>query len=428
MFAHFSLHPLLLKALNDQGLQRPTPVQQAAIPLALDYVDLQVSAETGTGKTLAYLVPIVQHLLSHANPGEGTRALILVPTRELAQQVEQVAKALTQFTRLSVVMVSGGEPIKAQGEVLQGGADIIVATTGRLLEHLETHNVDLAGLEVLVLDEADRMLDMGFSSDVLTIAAASNPQRQTLLFSATMNNKSLPTVAAKVMREPEYIDASNLVAQTPSIREQIVLSDEKEHKQQQVLWLLQNEPYDIALVFTNSRDQADKLCSVLTQHRQRVSVLHGEMEPSRRKRVMELVREGKIRVLIATELAARGLDIDGIDLVINFDMARRGDQYIHRIGRTGRAGEEGLAVSLVNTHEWNTAEGIQRYLKRKFERRVLPGLEARFAGPKKSKSGAKKKKTEKKSEKVKVKKRRRDTENVGKRRVPVAQKDKSSDA
>lgn len=427
MFTHFSLHPLLIKALNEQGLKQPTPVQEAAIPLALDAVDLQVTAETGTGKTLAYLVPTIQHLLSQANPDEGTRALILVPTRELAQQVEAVAKALTQFTRLSVVMISGGEPIKIQEEVLQGRADIIVATTGRLMDHLGKRSVDLAGLEVLVLDEADRMLDMGFSSDVLAIAEASNPQRQTLLFSATMNNKSLPTVAAKVLREPEYIDATNLVAQTPSIREQIVLSDEKEHKQQQVLWLLQNERYDIALVFTNSRDQADKLCSVLTQHRQRVAVLHGEMEPSRRKRVMELVREGKISVLIATELAARGLDIDGIDLVINFDMARRGDQYIHRIGRTGRAGEEGLAVSLVNTHEWNTAEGIQRYLKRKFEHRVLPGLKARYTGPKKSKSAAKKKNTEKKSEKVKVKKRRRDTANIGKRRVPAKQKDTSSD-
>ncbi|TPW17447.1 MAG: DEAD/DEAH box helicase [Halothiobacillaceae bacterium] len=176
-------------------------MQQAAIPLALEGADLQVSAPTGTGKTLAYLVPVVQRLLSHANPGQGTRALILLPTRELAQQVAAVVKLLTQFTRLQVVMLSGGEPINLQCDLLQGGADIVIATTGRLLEHVEQQSVDLVGLELLILDEADRLLDMGFSNDVLAITAATNPQRQTLLFSATMNNTGLPSMVAKVLRE-----------------------------------------------------------------------------------------------------------------------------------------------------------------------------------------------------------------------------------
>ena len=426
LFSHYSLHPLLLKALKNQGLTRPTPVQEATIPLAMDYVDLQVNAETGTGKTLAYLVPMIQHMLSCANPGDGTRALVLVPTRELGQQVAKVAEALTKLTRLSVVMISGGEPIKAQREALMEGADIVVATTGRLLEHVEKGTVDFETLEMLVLDEADRMLDMGFSDEVLQIAAACNEQRQTLLFSATLNNKWLPSIAAKVLREPETVDASMMAAQLPPIREQLVLSDENEHKQKQVLWLLENETYDKALVFTNSRTQADKLASILVQNQQRVSVLHGEMDPSKRKRVMEWVHEGRIQILIATELAARGLDIDGIDLVVNFELPRRGDLYIHRIGRTGRAGKEGLAVSLVNSNEWNTAEGIQRYLKREFEPRILPGLDARFSGVVKARGMKKKEKKKAKAPKVKV--RLRDKKNVGKRRAPATKKDKPSDS
>ncbi len=249
MFSHFSLHRLLVKALNELNYQQPTAVQIETIPLALEGFDLQVNSETGSGKTLAYLLPSLNLLLDRSNQGGGTRVLVLVPTRELAQQILSQCQALIKHTNLSAALVSGGVDFEQQAEALQQSPSIVIATTGRLLEHIEKATIDLSQLAVLILDEADRMLDMGFSADVLTIVEASNVKRQTLFFSATMNNKWLPGFAKKLLREPEVLTISGGRSEHSTIREQVVLADDDAYKQKQLLWLLANENFDKAIVF-----------------------------------------------------------------------------------------------------------------------------------------------------------------------------------
>ena len=426
MFSHLSLHRLLLKALAELNYRQPTPVQEQTIPLALEGLDLQVCAETGSGKTVAYLLPMLHRLLSRASPDAGCRALVLLPTRELAQQVFEGCQSLIKHTRLEAALLCGGEEFDAQARQLERrNPAIVIATTGRLVEHLDRGLVDLAALDVLVLDEADRMLDLGFSDEVLKIVAASPRQRQTLLFSATLSNKWLPFVARKVLQAPEIIEVSGGRAAHSNIHEQVILADDDEHKQKLVRWLLANEHYEKALIFVNSRAHADKLSGDFVRMKLRLAVLHGEVEQIKRNRVMALLREGKVNILIATDLAARGLDIDGVDLVINFEMARRGDDYIHRIGRTGRGEREGLAVTLIKSTEWNLKASIERYLKHRFEPRTISGLEANYRGPKKLKAsgqaakGKKSKKKKKKGDK-KTKQRKRVRQNIGKRRKASA--------
>jgi len=403
------------------GLRQPSPVQEAAIPLALDGIDLQVTAETGSGKTVAYLAPALHQLLTSANHGAGPRLLILLPTRELAQQVFKEAQALITHTRLSAGLVTGGEDIEAQRQLFEDETPIIVATTGRLLEHIEAEAIDLSTLDVLVLDEADRMLDMGFSDEVAKIAAVANPERQTLMFSATMNSPWMKSMANKLLREPEVLKVSGGRAAHSQIREQVMLADDQAHKHKLLLWLLGFEKYDKAIVFTNSRDKADAVGLLLQQKKHRVAILHGEITAERRKRVMELVANGEIKTLVATDVAARGLDIEGVDLVINFDMPRRGDDYVHRIGRTGRGGSEGVAITLVQPDEWNLKASVERYLKHTFEPRVIEALQGEFKGPEKMRAsgkawGTKKKKDKgkKNKAKAKAKQRKRDKKATGK--------------
>ncbi len=425
MFSHLSLHRLLLKTLKEQNFRDPTPVQAEAIPLALEGYDLQVNSETGSGKTVAYLLPALHHLLTTAKPDAGTRALVLVPTRELAKQVFTVCQTLIKHTRLDVALITGGENFEEQVEILMGYPSIVIATTGRLIEHLGIGSPDFDDLDVLVLDEADRMLDMGFSDDVLAIAQACNPERQTLLFSATLNNKWLPTIAKKVLREPEVLTVSGGREQHANISEQVILADDELHKQRMLLWLLNNETFDKAIVFTNSREGADKLSGAMLKKRKRIGVLHGEVDQVKRTRVMTLLREGKIDTLIATDVAARGLDIEGVDLVVNYDMPRRGDDYVHRIGRTGRAGKQGTAITFVKSTEWNLKASVERYLKHTFEPRVIPGFKANYSGPKKLRASGKamgRKKDKKKPTAKKIKQRKRNKVSVGKRRQPSKDK------
>jgi len=426
LFSHFSLHRLLIKSLREQGLRQPTPVQIEAIPLILDGMDLQVTAETGSGKTVAYLAPALHQLLTTAHPSGGTRLLVVLPTRELAQQVFKTCQQLTRHTRLSAGLIYGGEAIDPQYALLADEPAIVIATTGRLLEHIETNSIDLATLEILVLDEADRMLDMGFSDDVLKIVEVSSPKRQTLLFSATMNNAWLGAMANKVLREPEVLEVSGGRTSHSAITEQVMLADNEAHKQKQLLWLLSFEPYRKAIVFTNSRVNAERLGSLLQQKKYRVVALHGDVLPERRKRVMERLDAAEAKILVATDVAARGLDIDGVDLVINFDMPRRGDDYVHRIGRTGRGGEKGVAITLVQPDEWNLKASVERYLKHTFEPRLIEVLQGQFKGPKKLRASGKTVGNKKKKEKgnrdsktrKKAKQRKRLKQSIGKRRAP----------
>ncbi|MDD5579485.1 MAG: DEAD/DEAH box helicase [Methylobacter sp.] len=422
-FSGLLLAEPLLMAVNKLGLEKPTPVQMQAIPLAMEHKDLLVSAETGSGKTAAFLLPTLHHLISLPSTKFGTRALILAPTRELARQTFTQCQHLIEFTSLKVGLVTGGDDFKHQQGIIRRNAEIIISTPGRLLELIEQESPDFSHLEVLILDEADRMLDMGFSEDVLTIAERCNAQRQTLLFSATLTHYGVIKIADKILKNHKVVALNTLYDRHNNIEQQIVLADDNEHKQKLLAWLLLNETYDKALVFTNTRIKADELRGPLRGQKLRVGVLHGEMDQKDRNRMMELFRDGEVNIMIATDLAARGLDVKGINLVINFDIPRNGIDYIHRIGRTGRVDELGLTVALIKATEWNLMAGIERFLKQKFKRRNIKELEGKYKGPKKLKAsgkaaGSKKKMEPKKVAADKVKVRQRDKKNIGKRRVP----------
>ncbi|MFU8787911.1 MAG: DEAD/DEAH box helicase [Methylobacter sp.] len=421
-FSTLSLAEPLLLAIKKMGFEQPTPVQLQAIPLALARKDLLVSAETGSGKTAAFLLPTLQYLLDMPTT-RGTRALVLTPTRELAQQVFKQCQQLTEFTELKTGLITGGDDFRLQQNMLRRNTEIVIATPGRVLELMDQDIPDFSNLDVLILDEADRMLDMGFSEDVLTIANSCNAQRQTLLFSATLTHFGVIKMADKVLNNHEIVALNTLHDGHRNIEQQIVLADDNDHKLKLLTWLLQNETYDKALVFTNSRLQADALRGPLRGQKLRVGVLHGEMDQKDRNRMMELFRGGEVKVMLATDLAARGLDIKGINLVINFDVPRNGINYIHRIGRTGRVDELGLTIALVKHTEWNLMSGIERFLKQKFTKRTIKELEGKYKGPKKLKAsgkstGGKKKEEPKKAAAEKVKVRHRDKKNVGKRRAP----------
>ena len=422
-FSSLALAEPLLMAVSKLGFDQPTPVQQEAIPPALEHKDLLVSAETGSGKTAAFLLPTLHHLITLPTRQPGTRALILAPTRELAQQIFKQCQLLIEFTDIKVGIITGGDDFRLQQNMLRRNTEIVIATPGRILELMEQEIPNFSNLEILILDEADRMLDMGFSEDVLSIVKHCNTQRQTLLFSATLTHFGVIKMADKILKEHKVVALNTLHDGHRNIEQQIVVADDNDHKQKLLAWLLLNETYDKALVFTNSRIQADVLRGPLRGQKLRVGVLHGEMDQKDRNRMMELFRDGEIKIMLATDLAARGLDIKGINLVINFDVPRNGINYIHRIGRTGRVDELGLTIALVKSTEWNLMSGIERFLKQKFKRRTIKELEGKYKGPKKLKASGKaagiKNKIEPKKEAAeKVKIRHKDKKNVGKRRVP----------
>ena len=410
MISELSLYPGLQKALDDLSLTEPTAVQAAAIPLALAGHDLLVSAQTGSGKTFAFLIPMIQRLATEqADADAGTLALILTPTRELARQVFKQCQALVASTPVNAALMTGGEDFKFQAAALRKNPEVVVATTGRLVELLERGAIDLKKVKMLVLDEADRMLDMGFSEDVLRIAGECPAQRQTWMFSATLGHTGLDHIGQQLLREPQTVDLAPAAEQAQNISHRIVLADDRSHKEKLLAWVLANVPFQRAMVFTNTRDNADRLGGLIRYHKHKAGVLHGEKEHSIRKNLIDQFANGKLNVLVASDVAARGLDISAVDLVINFDMPRRGDDYTHRVGRTGRAGNTGTAISLISPQEWDLMISIQRYLKLQFERMAIKELAGSFKGPKKVKSsgksvGNKKKKAGKKASNDKTKK------------------------
>lgn len=417
----------LRKAIDVLGYEAPTPVQLAAIPAATAGKNLIVSSKTGSGKTAAFLLPAIQAMLARpsSNPS-STRMLILTPTRELARQIVKNAEQILKFTSFKVGMVCGGEELKYQKAMLRKNPEIIVGTPGRLGEHISHKSTEFSGLEFLVLDEADRMLDMGLSDDVLKITNTCSTERQTLLFSATMEQKGLRHLIKQVILgevEEIYIDEK-----PNAITQQMLIADEFKHKEKLLLALLQKADFEKAIIFTNTKARATQLDNFLRYNKFRVGALHGDITQDQRKITLDHFRQGRTSILVATDVAARGLDIPGVELVVNVDMAYSGDEYLHRIGRTGRADKEGRAVSLVDAKEWNLTKSIERYLGVTFEVISIPGLKGKYQGPDKTKSsgksvGSKKKTTskDKKPEsKPKVKVRDRDQKNIGKRRVPSA--------
>ncbi len=389
MFSQFELHRQLLEAVNDLGLYQPTPVQEEVIPLALEQSDLRITAETGSGKTIAYLLPALQRLLALRRREAGCRVLVLLPTRELATQVHGVCRKLLRHSALRAQLLTGGDNFGIQMKALEQQPEVVIATPGRLLKLLEQGSLELSQLEVLVLDEADRMLDMGFSDEVMAIVAQCSPTRQTMLLSATLGSKGLRGLADAVLTMPQEVLLSAVQERHSTIRHQVILADDVAHKLRLLEWLLEHERYRRAIVFANSREQANRIGGALAAAGRRVGVLHGDKEQAQRKRVMSLLHARAFDVLIATDVAARGLDIEGVDLVVNFDMARRADGYVHRSGRTGRAGSEGLAISLIEPQEWNLKASIERYLRQQFEARRIKELRGSYQGPKKLKASGK---------------------------------------
>jgi len=402
VFSQFALHERLLKAVAELKFVEPTPVQAAAIPLALQGRDLRVTAHTGSGKTAAFVLPLLNPLVDLKGGRVEIRALILLPTRELAQQTLKQVQLFSQFTYIKAGLVTGGEDFKEQAAMLRKVPDVLIGTPGRLLEQLNAGNLDLSHVQVLILDEADRMLDMGFAEDMERLCKECENREQTLLFSATTGGAALRDIIGKVLKDPEHLMLNSVSQLAEGTRQQVITADHDQHKEVIVQWLLANEKFDKAIIFTNTRLLADRIYGHLVAKDVKAFVLHGEKDQKDRKLAIERFKQGSSKVLVATDVAARGLDIDGLDLVINFDMPRSGDEYVHRIGRTGRAGGEGLAISLITHNDWNLMSSIERYLKQQFERRVIKEVKGTYNGPKKVKAsgkaaGTKKKKTEKKS-------------------------------
>jgi ATP-dependent RNA helicase SrmB len=432
VFEELQLDRRLRLGLDALALPEPTEVQQQVVPVALQGKDLQVSAETGSGKTLAYLIPIAHNILTaKAGARSGTLALILVPTRELARQVLKHCRQLLEKSPVIAQVITGGADFKYQKSLLRKDPEIVIATPGRMLEHCEKGSAELGSLQTLVLDEADRMLDMGFRDDVTKIAGYCAPDRQVLMLSATPGHRGVKTVAKSLLKEPQSIAIGQSRQPHSSIFHQLILADSQEHKDKLLAALLRAGGFQRALVFGNKRTTAVRLANLLRYHDFRCGCLQGDMSTEERKHVMHQFHEGKVDIVCASDVAARGLDVKGIDLVVNYDMPHSGDDYLHRTGRTGRAGAQGLAVSLVTAIEWNLMISIERYLKLEFERRTLPGLKARYAGPKKVKSsgkaaGSKKKRSKTTTTIEKSKTRKRNQKNQGKRRAKAEETPKQS--
>ncbi|HET8941583.1 MAG TPA: DEAD/DEAH box helicase [Rudaea sp.] len=365
-FETLGLSPALLRALADQGYTAPTAIQSAAIPVALGGRDLLAGAQTGTGKTAAFVLPLLERLYPNgqrpATPSRRPRALILTPTRELAAQVHDSLRDYAKHIRVSSTTIFGGVSMGPQMQALKRGVDILVATPGRLIDHMERRTADLSGIEILVLDEADRMLDMGFLPAIHRILSGVPKRRQTLLFSATFA-EPIKQLASQFMREPEEIQiaARNSVAATVTHRVHPVDGD---RKRDLLLHLLAADSRRQSLVFSRTKHGADKLCKFLEASGLRCAAIHGNKSQNARTRALQDFKNNKITILVATDIAARGLDIDQLPIVVNYDLPMVAEDYIHRIGRTGRAGAEGLAVSLVAHDEARLLRDIRRMLKR----------------------------------------------------------------
>ena len=421
----FDLDEKLLKALTKLQFENCMSIQAEMLPIAINGFDILASAETGSGKTIAYLLPVLQKFIQQPAPNTATRCLILVPTRELAAQIETDCKALCSFSQINCKAMIGGVSFKEQKALLRKNPEILIATPGRILEHINQASVDLSDLEFLILDEADRMLDMGFREDVLEICNACKKERQTFLLSATMVHVGIEKIATSILNKAVHIEDGKYRQQESNIKQQTVLADDVAHKNKLVGKILQNDQDQKVLIFTNTRTQAMQLNAYLQYEKLNTAYLHGELSQEDRQMVMQQFRKGSTKILVATDLAARGLDIKDLDLVLNFDMARSGDDYLHRIGRTGRAGKTGTAISLINANDWNLSQSIARYLNVEFEEIAIKGLQAKFKG----KIENKKKNTSKKNSQAKkdasknkshpkAKQRLRNKKNIGKRRKP----------
>ncbi|CAB3747806.1 DEAD/DEAH box helicase [Paraburkholderia humisilvae] len=405
-FASLGLSEEIVSALVAAGYKAPTPVQQRAIPAAIAGRDLMVSSPTGSGKTAAFMLPAIERFAQlqktqaqqprdardtrdprgdrrtrRPQPVARPGLLVLTPTRELAMQVTTAASTYGKHLRkLRTVSILGGVAYGQQLMLLAKNPEILVATPGRLLDHLERGRIDLSELQILVLDEADRMLDMGFIDDIETIVAATPASRQTMLFSATLDGK-IGSLTGRLLKNPERIEIAQRIEQRDNIAQTVHYVDDREHKDRLLDHLLRDAGLDQAIVFTATKSDADQLAGRLADAGFQSAALHGDLPQGARNRTIRALRERRVRVLVATDVAARGIDIPGITHVFNYDLPKFAEDYVHRIGRTGRAGRSGIAVSLVHHAEQGALKRIERFVRAPLAVNVIEGFEPRKAPP-----------------------------------------------
>lgn len=375
-FQQLGLSEALLNAVAEQGYTSPTPVQQKTIPLILEGKDILAGAQTGTGKTASFTLPLLQLLAEdmdlHQMP-RRVRALILTPTRELAQQVYESVQAYGKYLPLQSEVIVGGASVSVQRRNLRRGCDIVVATPGRLMDHVMQRHVNLSSIQILVLDEADRMLDMGFLPDIRRIMGLIPKQRQSLLFSATVAS-GVKQLAVQLLNNPISIDIAKQNATADNVSEKVYGID-REYKRELLSYLIGSNNWQQVLVFVRTKHGADRLEKQLITDGIRTAALHGDKTQGARNKALDAFKTGKVAVLVATDIAARGLDIDDLPHVVNFDLPQVPEDYVHRIGRTGRAGASGVAISLVCPEEAYALSELENFLKRQIPRVADTGYE-----------------------------------------------------
>lgn len=374
-FADLNLDKNILSAVRSEGYESPTPIQAQAIPFALDGRDIMASAQTGSGKTAAFLLPTLQRLTKRSEkPGKGPRALVLTPTRELAAQVEKNALAYAKNMRwFRTVSIVGGASFGYQTRALSKPVDLIVATPGRLMDLMQSGKVDFERLEVLILDEADRMLDMGFIDDIETIVEATPSDRQTLLFSATWDG-AVGKLARKLTKDPETIEVERVDDQG-KIEEQLLYCDDMRHKNRLLDHILRDANIDQCVIFTSTKAMTEVITDELYEKGFAANCLHGDMPQGWRNRTLMDLRKGRCKILVATDVAARGIDVPTITHVINYDLPKQAEDYVHRIGRTGRAGRTGIAITFAEVNEYVKVHKIEKYIGRKLPELTIEGME-----------------------------------------------------
>jgi ATP-dependent RNA helicase RhlE len=377
-FAELGLSADLLRTVADEGYTEPTPIQERAIPIILEGKDVLAAAQTGTGKTAAFTLPILDRLRKHANTSfsparHPVRVLVLTPTRELAVQVADAVKTYGKRVPLRSSVVYGGVPLDPPIKELLAGVEILVATPGRLLDLVGQRAANLSQVEILVLDEGDRMLDMGFIDDIRRILALLPPKRQNLLFSATLDAE-VRSLASTFLHQPESVDVAPTIRAAESV-EQVAYLVDPDRKRELLSFLVRSRDLRQVLVFTRTKQMTRRLATQLDRGGVEATAIHGDRTQPERERALEQFKSGEVRVLVATDVAARGLDIEALPVVVNYEIPYDPEDYVHRIGRTGRAGMEGLAISLVSFDEEEQLKGINRLLKRDLPVRQVRGFE-----------------------------------------------------
>ncbi|MBI3283831.1 MAG: DEAD/DEAH box helicase [Burkholderiales bacterium] len=383
-FEDFGLSPDILRALSDQGYVHPTPIQAQAIPVVLRGRDVMGAAQTGTGKTAGFSLPIIQRLLAHASSSASparhpVRALILTPTRELADQVADNVKAYSRHTPLRSTVVFGGIDMAPQTAALRSGVEIVIATPGRLLDHVQQKTINLSQTQILVMDEADRMLDMGFLPDLQRIINLLPKQRQNLMFSATFSPE-IKKLAASFLTDPQTIEVARSNATADNVT-QILYKVEDDEKRDAVSFIIRERGLKQVIVFSNTKIGASRLAVHMVKQGVKASAIHGDKSQSERMAALDAFKRGEVEVLVATDVAARGLDIAELPCVINFDLPHSAEDYVHRIGRTGRAGAKGDAISLHSDRDERYLADIEKLIKQKIVRVHLAGFVATSAHP-----------------------------------------------